>query len=93
MADDTHPHRPDAARSALCQNGRAIIVGDLGDGVAVVEELAFEAGRKPATVDPRDDLERRLRADLDPSMQLSVRRVEQIPRTLSGKHRFVIGLK
>lgn len=33
-----------------------------------------------------------LRREVDPAMTLEVRYVEQIPRTASGKHRFVIGL-
>jgi hypothetical protein len=38
------------------------------------------------------DLQRRLRADLDPAMVLQLERVERIDRSAAGKHRFVIGL-
>jgi phenylacetate-CoA ligase len=37
-------------------------------------------------------LQTRLRAEVDAGMALEVRHVEEIPRSASGKHRFVIGL-
>jgi phenylacetate-CoA ligase len=37
-------------------------------------------------------LQENIRHDLDPAMHLEVRHVNEIPRTASGKHRFVIGL-
>ena len=39
-----------------------------------------------------DDLAARLRGDVDPGMALQVNYLEEIPRTVSGKHRFVIGM-
>lgn len=38
------------------------------------------------------DLAAHLRAEVDPDMALRVNYLEEIPRTVSGKHRFVIGL-
>ncbi len=38
------------------------------------------------------ELAARLRADVDPAMALRVNYLEDIPRTASGKHRFVIGM-
>jgi phenylacetate-CoA ligase len=38
------------------------------------------------------DLAVHLRAEVDPDMALRVNYLEEIPRTVSGKHRFVIGL-
>lgn len=43
----------------------------------------------PATV---AELARRIREDIDPAMTLHVNTVADIPRTLSGKHRYVIGI-
>lgn len=43
----------------------------------------------PATV---AELARRIREDVDPAMILQVNTVADIPRTLSGKHRYVIGM-
>ncbi|MBI5331802.1 MAG: hypothetical protein HZB71_14465 [Betaproteobacteria bacterium] len=38
-------------------------------------------------------LEAGLKSQADPAMTLEVRYVQEIPRTASGKHSFVIGLK
>ena len=38
------------------------------------------------------DLAARLRAEVDPDMTLQVNYLEDIPRTVSGKHRYVIGM-
>lgn len=45
---------------------------------------------RPLGADIEAGLQGRLRADLDPAMALEIRYVEAIPRTHSGKHRFVI---
>jgi phenylacetate-CoA ligase len=37
-------------------------------------------------------LHARIRDEIDPGMELEIRHVAEIPRTASGKHRFVIGL-
>jgi len=39
-----------------------------------------------------NDLQASIRADVDADMALEIRHVEEIPRSASGKHRFVIGL-
>ncbi len=51
--------------------------------------LVVDAPPPPADIDA---LARRIREDIDPGMHLRVRYLDDIPRTLSGKHRFVIGL-
>jgi phenylacetate-CoA ligase len=39
-----------------------------------------------------NDLRAAIRTAVDPGMALEIRHVEEIPRSASGKHRFVIGL-
>jgi len=56
---------------------------------SVVLRLCAVAGTADAI---GQELQARIRADLGADMMLGVERVEAIPRSASGKHRFVIGL-
>ncbi len=71
------------------------------DGLTDVQQYQFvQAGydsmilhlvsAQPLAADTASGLEARIRADVDPGMALEIRYVETIPRTRSGKHRFVI---
>lgn len=48
---------------------------------------------EPLSTEAVASLRASLARDVDPAMTLEVNQVEEIPRTVSGKHRFVIGLK
>jgi phenylacetate-CoA ligase len=43
--------------------------------------------------DVAGSLQESIRQDVDATMSLELRQVDEIPRTVSGKHRFVIGLQ
>lgn len=45
---------------------------------------------QPLPTDAAAALAARIRADVDPGMRLEIRHVDAIPRTRSGKHRFVV---
>lgn len=57
------------------------------------DRMLLSVVASPALSDEHvNELRARLRAEVDAGMELDVRHVEEIPRTASGKHRFVIGL-
>jgi phenylacetate-CoA ligase len=48
---------------------------------------------EPLSAEAVASLRASLARDVDPAMRLEVHHVDEIPRTVSGKHRFMIGLK
>ncbi len=48
---------------------------------------------EPLSAEVLASLRASLTRDVDPALRLEVHHVDEIPRTVSGKHRFVIGLK